>query len=446
MNRLAFAIFLVLAAGCSSVPRTLSGVPAPGLEALPASSRQVPDVGYLTAVASLTGPMPTGVTVSREGRLFISIPRWRDATTFTVAEIVNGQPVPFPNPEINTLPQGNPKTGLSDPSRLISAQSVVVDDDDRLWILDTGSINFQPTAPGGPKLVCVDLATRTVTRTIPIPREAALETSYLNDVRFDLRRGTRGMAYISDSTQTGPNAIIVVDLDTGAAWRRLSGHPSVTADRNYVPIIEGRPFVSRSSMFSRSQPVRIGVDGIALSPDGRTLYYTVFSGQRLYSIPTDLLVDPAISDADVARGVRFLGDKGFPSDGMACDAAGNLYMTDYANNAIKILTPQGRTVTLLQDPTLLFPDTLSLSGDGKLFILSNQLHRLPAYNQGIDRRSQPVAVLFETNAYAPRPYLSRDTLPYSPFDPRLATDRQVPTDMPDASSSLAEPSSDPSPN
>ena len=65
----------------------------------------------------------------------------------------------------------------------------MIDPNDRLWIVDTGSIEFGPTSPGGPKLVGVDLGTNRVFKTITFPPEVALPTSYLNDVRFDLRRG-----------------------------------------------------------------------------------------------------------------------------------------------------------------------------------------------------------------------------------------------------------------
>ena len=53
-----------------------------------------------------------------------------------------------------------------DAEALVSVQSVVVDPADRLWILDTGSPMFQPTKPGGPKMVCVDLTSDRVVRTI----------------------------------------------------------------------------------------------------------------------------------------------------------------------------------------------------------------------------------------------------------------------------------------
>ena len=57
----------------------------------------------------------------------------------------------------------------------------------------------------------------------------ALPTTYLNDVRFDLRRGEPGIAFITDSSNQGPNGIIVVDLASGQSWRRLHDHPSTKA-------------------------------------------------------------------------------------------------------------------------------------------------------------------------------------------------------------------------
>jgi sugar lactone lactonase YvrE len=128
---------------------------------------------------------------------------------FTVAEIRDGEAFAYPDEATNQTDPDDPAAAL------VSVQSVVVDPADRLWILDTGSPLFQPTEYGGPKLLCVDLTTDKVIKKILFPRYVALPTTYLNDVRFDLRRGAEGMAYITDSAQDGPNGIIVVDLATG---------------------------------------------------------------------------------------------------------------------------------------------------------------------------------------------------------------------------------------
>jgi sugar lactone lactonase YvrE len=166
-------------------------------------------LGMLEPVAYFNGAMPTGVTVSHKGRIFVNFPKWGDNVQFTVAEMKKGQAIAYPNDDFN-------KTDPNDPAKaLVSVQSVVIDPIDRLWILDTGSPLFQPTKYGGPKMVCIDLKTDQIVKQILFPQDVALPTTYLNDVRFDLRRGEDGVAFITDSAQKGPNGIIVVDLASG---------------------------------------------------------------------------------------------------------------------------------------------------------------------------------------------------------------------------------------
>jgi hypothetical protein len=47
-------------------------------------------IGTLEPVAYFNGAMPTGVTISQEGRIFINFPKWGDEVLFTVGEIGNG--------------------------------------------------------------------------------------------------------------------------------------------------------------------------------------------------------------------------------------------------------------------------------------------------------------------------------------------------------------------
>jgi sugar lactone lactonase YvrE len=132
-------------------------------------------LGELEPVAYFNDAMPTGVTVSQQGRIFVNFPKWGDEVSFTVAEIRDGETVAFPDEAMN---QTNPDNLAA---ALVSVQSVVVDPADRLWILDTGSTLFQPTKYGGPKLVCVDLTTDQVVKKILFAQDVALPTTYLND-------------------------------------------------------------------------------------------------------------------------------------------------------------------------------------------------------------------------------------------------------------------------
>src|SRR4051812_18288966 len=131
------------------------------------------------------GPMPTGVTVSRDNRIFVNFPRWEDPVQFTVAEIKDGKVIPYPDAATNAGDK---------PDTLFSVQSVVVDPRNRLWALDTGSLDMQPVKNiEWIKLVGIDLSTNKVFKTIRFPEGVVTKNSYINDVRFDLRRGEGGM-------------------------------------------------------------------------------------------------------------------------------------------------------------------------------------------------------------------------------------------------------------
>lgn len=347
---------------------------------------QAQTTGSIEPVALFNGPMPTGVTVSQSGRIFVNFPRWGDPVEFTVAEIRNGQPVAFPNPEIN-------RPNAKAPSKsLVSVQSVVVDPRDRLWILDTGSIKMGPTQPGGPKLIGIDLKQNRIIKTILFPREVALPTTYLNDVRFDLRRGKEGMAFITDSSDKGPNGIIVVDLAAGKSWRRLNDHPSTKAEPNFLPNVEGQPLMIRQPG-QAPQPLKIGADGIAISADGSRLFYCPLAGRRLYSVSVDALADPRLTEAQVAETVTNHGDKGGASDGLESDAQNRVYLTNYEQNAVQRRSPNGIYETLVSDPRVLWPDTLSVAADSYLYFIANQLHRQAQFHAGKDLRRKPYSLL-----------------------------------------------------
>jgi len=335
-------------------------------------------------VATFDGPMPCGVTVAENGRIFINYPHWGDNPPFTVGELKNGQVFAYPNAAVN---QGDPARAAE---TLISVQSVVADGANRLWILDTGAPNLSQPIPGGAKLVAVDMATNQIVRSILLSPNVLRPSSYVNDMRFDLRQGKAGVAYITDSSASAGGGIIVVDLASEQALRRLSGHPSVSPDTDFVPKIEGKILMNRPADGSPT-PFQVASDGIALSPDGALLYYSPLSSRHLYSVPTALLRDAAVSDASIAAVVRDLGLKG-ASDGLAEDSQGHIYAGDYENNAIRRYA-EGHWQTIAQDPRILWPDTLSVGTDGYLYFTANQLHRQAGFHSGVDQRQRPYELL-----------------------------------------------------
>lgn len=338
--------------------------------------------GGLETVATFDGPIVTGVTVSRRGRIFVNFPRWLDSVEYSVAEVRDGKVRPYPDTPLNKYDKARPAECL------VSVQSVVVDPLDRLWIVDTGSINFGPVVEGGPKLVCVDLKTDEVLRTITFPPDVVLKTTYLNDIRFDLRQGQGGVAYITDSSVSGPNGIIVVDLLSGSSRRRLHDHASTKADADFRPVVEGEPLMMRPPG-KPAKAMTIGSDGIALSQDGQWLYYCPLSSRRLHRVPTGVLLDETLSDALAGGAVEDVGERDFASDGLEHDNQGWLYLTDYEHNAVQRRNLDGSYEVLVSDPRALWPDTMSIGSDGYLYFIANQLHRQPQYHEGRDLRKKP---------------------------------------------------------
>ncbi|GFZ73994.1 Uncharacterized protein ALO70_02248 [Pseudomonas amygdali pv. eriobotryae] len=312
-----------------------------------------------------------------------------------MGEIREGKVVAYPDLAVNHENPKDPGDGL------ISVQSVVADGKGRVWLLDTAAPQFAAPRPGGAKLVAVDLATNRIVKRLVFPDNVILPSTYVNDMRFDFRKGSQGTVYVTDSSVSGPGAIIVMDIASGHAVRRLSGAKATSADPDFVPVVEGVPVLGDGPDGSR-KPVHVAADGIALSADGKTLYFSPLSSRHLYSVATELLNDSGVSEQQLAAAVEDLGEKG-ASDGLEADADGAVYAGDYEHNAIRKRLPSGNWQTVAHDPRMLWPDTLSIGPDGYLYFIVNQLHRQAGFNSGHDKRAKPYSLLRVKVDAAPAP-------------------------------------------
>lgn len=367
-----------------------------------------------TYTSQLTDINP-GIAVSRTGRIFSNFPGGLDPanvyngtnTIFTVGELTSiKQEVAYPSQEMNSPPGGainyttTPPTGTNYPNHLIGVQSVVIDAQDRLWILDTGRVLLPdgsalvPSVYGGPKLIGVDLTTNSIFTTILFPETVAYPDSYLNDVRFDLRSNIttsgKGVAYITDSSTEGRNGIVIVDLGTGESWRHLDLDRSVRSEPQFLPFVWGVPVYSVPAPGAPLTHLSMGSDGIAISPDGETLYYGPIGSRYLYSVPTSLLRERGpTSELKAQQGVNSHGQKGL-SDGFETDSEGRVYMGNMEQNGIVVFDPRNATSTMwVRDPRISWVDTMSVGFDGYLYFTDNQLSRGALTYPGVDRRVRP---------------------------------------------------------
>ncbi len=322
----------------------------------------------LQPVASFTHQV-TGVTVAPNGRVFVNFPRWTDDAPISVAELLPGGALrAYPdaawNSYRNTLAG---KMTLAD--HFICVQSVVADTHGGLWVVDAAAPGNEKILPGGPKLVRIDLATNKVTKVIAMPPNVALQGTYLNDVRFSPDGGT---AYITDSGTRG--AIIVVDVAAGTAFRALDGVPSTQVDKSVTVTVDGQPLRRPDGR----QPA-FAADGIALSNDGRTLFWQVLTGHTLYAIPTSKLTvgTPA---AQASAAVKVVGTTNV-ADGLWMSKAGVLYITSPSDNAVHRWV-DGTLQTVLSDPRLRWPDTMSEGPDGTIYVTASHIQDTAWFKPG----------------------------------------------------------------
>src|SRR3954471_17050919 len=328
----------------------------------------------LEEVAAFPNQQVTGVAVSKAGRIFVNFPDWSDDHTISVAEISAGAPQPYPNAEMN-------RPGAAG-THFICVQSVYIDTDDNLWILDPAAPKMKEIVPGGPKLVKVDLKTNQVVQTIPFGEDLAPKKSYLNDVRIDPRTHT---AFITDS---GLGAIVVVDLETGKGRRLLEGDASTSAEKDVKLTVDGRQLLVQET----KSPPKINSDGIALDTTNNFLYYHALTGYTLYRIKTDYLRDPKISKSDLSAKVENMGRTPAP-DGMLEAPDGRIYLTALEQNAIVRFDPTTRKVeNVIEDKRLSWPDTLSWGPQETLYVACSQIHNTPRFNQGRNVRVEPYRV------------------------------------------------------
>ena len=187
---------------------------------------------------------------------------------------------------------------------------------------------------------------------------------------------------------------MIVDLGSGEAWRHLINVPSVSPTVGFVPTIWGQQVYSNGTNGMPINTLAFGADGLSLSADKSTLFYSTTGGRELYSVPTSILLrqDP-YSELIAQASVMNHGQKGL-SDGLESDTNNNIYVGNMEDNSIAIFHPDtGIVSTFVRDPRFSWTDTMSVGADGYLYFTENQLWLGAAYHGGIDERVKPY-VLF----------------------------------------------------
>lgn len=311
-------------------------VPAQTLADTHTAQSGVSESAQAELVKAVQGTQITGVTVAKDGRIFVNAPNWRDSVPFAVAQI---------DPQADTLtpyPDEASNRCVADSEAredcFLAVQSVVAHEG-KMYVLDTRNPKLQ-TVVDAPRLFVVDLATNKITDTLKLNREAYHDDSYINDLRVD---SATQRIYLTDSNHPG---LVVYDLTSNDSYRILDGLASASAEF--------------ASFEVAGTPVNMTVhaDGIALDTRNHTLYFHALSGYTLYAVDTHAIG----KDKNVGKAVRKVATTGAP-DGMILDERGNLYLADLEHNEVQYLTPSMDLHTLVKGDAVSWADTFSIHDD-----------------------------------------------------------------------------------
>jgi sugar lactone lactonase YvrE len=317
-------------------------------------------------------PVPPGnLAVSASGRVFLTLHPEAKPKTHLVELAPDGTLKPFPDAAW--------QEEREDQACWVSPLGVRIDSQDRLWVLDHGDYGRLP-----PSLTAFDIDSGEVLLRHVFAKKVAGWGSMLNDLAVDAEGG---FVYIADPGPfTFHPGLVVFDIEASQAWRALDDHISVVPEDHHH-VVQGR--------FMRAfyMALQIGVDSIALSPDGSALLYGPLSGASLYLIPTSALRDRAL---DPTPEVRTYGPKP-TTDGIAIGPTGDVYLTAIEHDALAVLRPtQPPSLELLvSDPELLaWPDGLALSKDGSyLYATVSELHHVIGEDLSLLPRHAPYRVV-----------------------------------------------------
>ena len=305
-----------------------------------------------------------GIKVDRDGQIYITSARWGGPDVpSTVNKLVRDGDEwmleAYPSEEMNDV---------DNPDGLKSVLGFEIDRNNVMWILDQGHIEGS-MQPGDAKLVLWDItANKEVQRYVFPAEEVSPAASFLNDVVVD---NDTGFAYIADSgifSDTLQGGLVIFDSRNNRARRILDKHKFTNDDPNFFFNLSGRPVL-------KGEPMRTGADGIALSGDKKTMYWTNLTGNTLYSLPTILLRDFGTDETVLQNAVRAVMTLPSNTDGMTCDRDGNLYMTALMINGLMRLDAEtGQLTRFVYHPDISWPDTLGWGPEGDLFLVTNNLH------------------------------------------------------------------------
>lgn len=291
---------------------------------------------------------PANLTITNEGRVFVSIHPLVNPTTKLVELTAIGSKNIYPNKEYS----------FGEDSKIGATIAIKADSKNNLWILDLGK----------KQIIVWDINNNSLKNIINISPKSLKNASFLQDFVLDEKRNR---LIIADMTQgdlkSKPEpAFIVVDLKTGISKRIAQGHKSM------MPDFEGG----------------FALNPIAIDPSFTWVYFGAIHGKKVYRVPADSFE----REEDVVKNIEEYALKSF-SDGIAVDSKENIYITDIEKQAIGVSNKNGYKILASLPIGQTWPDGLAVANDGYVYATVNQLNKSAALNNGLEEGVAPYLIV-----------------------------------------------------
>lgn len=307
-------------------------------------------------------------------KLFITVPRRRFGVPSTLNYVSMSSPnkhnvplIPYPSWEMNQL-------SAEASQRLVSIYRVAIDPCDRLWAVDTGTIetlgnrtDIQPHS-----IVTIDLKTDTIINRYTIPSEHLRPATALALIQIDVTKDTcdDAYAYLPDLAGYG---LIVYSLKDNKSWR---------VNHNYFYL---EPLAGEFSIGGHNFQWNDGVFSVALSDvkqDGfRDMYFHSMAGHNLYRVSTKILKDENLATRSYHENdFELLGNRGLQSQTSASDLhqpSGVLFLSLVNQNALgcwntnKRFTKENFDIVQKDNEKMIYPCDVKISEDDVILLTNN---------------------------------------------------------------------------
>ena len=120
-------------------------------------------------------------------------------------------------------------------------------------------------------------------------------------------------------------------------------------------------------------------------PPGKWLYWQALAGRTLYRVPVAALIDPSLPPARLSGVVERVVQT-HVADGLWMDAAGTLFLTNPAENAVDMRAANGAMTQVAKDERLRWPDSLAEGADGSIFVTASHIQDMAQFKPGSTAR------------------------------------------------------------